>query len=269
MSEGNAPQKPMDSESYGEPGDNAEDRTSSEPEPIGESEEQLGSELAPASLPDEPMSSESEGESDHRTEAQIESERVEQEPPTEPSPLEVKEESRAGRFLRRVLRWTVALLVIFTLGVVAMEFVRVRPLADERNDLSQSLTEARTAQQDLEAELDRLVGVDAENQDLSEALLQTEARLALLNILVDVTRAQLALAQEDTVRVAAALQGTGEKLSSLRDLLGPSATTELDALRERLVLVLSEVDGDPFAAERDLEILANTLLEIEQGLAAE
>ena len=132
--------------------------------------------------------------------------------------------------------------------------------------LSQSLAEAQAASQDLQTEIDRLEGVEQENQALTETLQQTEVKLALLNILVDVTRAQLALAQEDPLRVAAALQGTGEKLATSRDLMEDS---DLEGIRERLVLVLSEVDGDPFAAERDLEILANILLEIERELSGE
>lgn len=179
---------------------------------------------------------------------------------------EATEESRVGRFFKRALRWVVAMLIVFSLGVVAMQFVRVRPLIDERDSLNQSLSEVQATQQDLQAELDRLKGVEEENQALIETLQQTEVKLALLNILVDVTRAQLALAQEDPVRVAAALQGTGEKITTLRDLMQDS---DLEGIRERLVLVLSEVDGDPFAAERDLEILANTLLEIERDLFGE
>ncbi len=182
--------------------------------------------------------------------------------PKAPTP----KDSRAGGFLKRALRWVVIFLVVFTLGIVAMLFVRVGPLTDERDNLSQSLAEAQAANQDLQAEVDRLEGVEQENQALSEALQRTEVKLALLNILVDVTRAQLALAQEDPLRVAAALEGTGEKLAILRDLMQDS---DLEGIRERLVLVLAEADGDPFAAQRDLEILANTLLAIERELSGE
>lgn len=187
----------------------------------------------------------------------------------DPGSPKSKDESRVGRFLKRVLRWGVMLLVIFTLGVVAMQFVQVQPLRAERNDLTQSLMEAEETQQELQAEINRLEGVEAENEVLTQSVLQAQARLALLDVLVDVTRAQLALAQDEPAGVAAALQETGDKLRSLRELLGTSATAELDGLRERLVLVLSEVDGDPFAAERDLEIVANRILEIERGLAGE
>ena len=186
-----------------------------------------------------------------------------------PGSVVTKEGSRFGRFLRRLLRWGVLLLVTFTLGVVAMHFVQVQPLRAERNDLTQSLVEAEETRQELQAEIDDLEGVEAENQVLTESIIQREARLMLLNVLVDVTRAQLALAQDEPVGVAAALQATGEKLRSLRDLLGTSAAADLEGSRQRLVLVLSEVDGDPFAAERDLEILANTILEIERELSGE
>lgn len=192
-----------------------------------------------------------------------------QEARADPGSVVTKEGSRFGRFLRRLLRWGVLLLVTFTLGVVAMHFVQVQPLRAERNDLTQSLVEAEETRQELQAEIDDLEGVEAENQVLTESIKQREARLMLLNVLVDVTRAQLALAQDEPVGVAAALQATGEKLRSLRDLLGTSAAADLEGSRERLVLVLSEVDGDPFAAERDLEILANTILEIERELSGE
>ncbi len=56
------------------------------------------------------------------------------EEPKAPTP----KDSRAGGFLKRALRWIVTFLVVFTLGIVAMQFVRVGPLTDERDSLSQS-----------------------------------------------------------------------------------------------------------------------------------
>ena len=57
------------------------------------------------------------------------------EEPKAPTP----KDSRAGGFLKRALRWVVIFLVVFTLGIVAMQIVRVRPLTDEQDSLSQSL----------------------------------------------------------------------------------------------------------------------------------
>ena len=64
--------------------------------------------------------------------------------------IEPSEESRFGSFLKRALRWVVVVLVIFTLGIIAMQLVRVGPLIDERNSLQQSLAEAQETQQDLQ-----------------------------------------------------------------------------------------------------------------------
>ena len=185
---------------------------------------------------------------------------------------EAPESSGFGHFLKRGLRWAVFLLVVFTIGVVLMQIVRVGPLRDEVDALNQSLSDSEAAQQALQTEVSRLEGVEASNQNLGEqiqnlndTLERARARQELLNVLVDVTRAQLALAQEDPLRVADALESTGDRLSALSDLVDAS---ELESMRERLMLVLSEVDSDPFAAQRDLEILANTLLEIEQELSA-
>jgi cell division protein FtsB len=257
-----------------------EEQIGSEPEDTSAVEPQMGSESDDSSVGEERIEAESsvevmgelptegetaaEGMSDLPAEGETTTEAV-----VSSGVPEAKGESRVGRFLKRALRWAVLLLFIFTLGVLAMQFVRVQPLREDISGLSQSLTEAETARAELQEEVDRLEGVDAENDELSTALLAAEAKLALLDILVDVTRAQLALAQEDPVRVAAALQGTGEKLTALRDLLDSSDSAELEALRERLVLVLSEVDSDPFAAERDMEILANTLLELERELSGQ
>ena len=200
------------------------------------------------------------------------------EAPEEPKRVDIglpekdaSEPSGFGHFLKRGLRWAVFLLVVFTIGVVLMQIVRVGPLDDQVDSLNQSLADSEAAQQALQTELSRLEGVEAENrtledqiQGLNNTLERERARQELLNELVDVTRAQLALAQEDPLRVADALQSTGDRLSALADLV---SAAELDSMRERLVLVLSEVDSDPFAAQRDLEILANTLLEIEQELS--
>ncbi len=180
---------------------------------------------------------------------------------------EVKPESRLGRFFKRALRWVVFLVVVFAIGVLAMEFVRVQPQREEISNLNQALEAAETAQAELQAELSRLEGVEAENEELSRALAIASTRQVIQEIRLDVAQAQLALAQGDAEGVAEALHGTGENLNELRDLLGALKAAEVEALRERLVLVLSEVDSDPFAAERDLEILANTLQEIERDVS--
>ena len=177
-----------------------------------------------------------------------------------------QEGTRAGRFLRRALRWVTALIVIFGLGVAALWFLRVQPLQAERGKLEQSVLDLGTARDELQARVEELDSVEAHNELLAGALRKTEIRVALLNVLVDISRAQLAVEQEEPLAVAAALEDTDQLLIDLGILLEPDRGSEIQSLQERLVLVIYEVEDDRFAAQRDLEILANLLLAMETQL---
>jgi hypothetical protein len=90
-----------------------------------------------------------------------------------------------------------------------------------------------------------------------------------LNVLVDVTTAQLALAQDDDIAARAALTGTAARLTALESTLDGADAIAVAEMGERLQLVLEEVETDSFAARRDLEILANNLLALERVLFGE
>ena len=174
--------------------------------------------------------------------------------------------SRTGRFLRRALRWVTALIVIFGLGVAAMWFFRVRLLEEELGKLEQSVSDLGAARDELQARVDELDSVEAHNELLAGALRKTEIRVALLDVLVDISRAQLAIEQDEPLAVLAALEDTDQLLIGLGILLEPDRGSEIQSLQERLVLVIYEVEDDRFAAQRDLEILANLLLAMETEL---
>lgn len=178
-------------------------------------------------------------------------------------------ESRVGRLLRRALRWVTAFVVIFGLGFGATWFARVQPLQQEVDELNSELMETRSERDRLQGEVEELEGVREENQALRDQLLEAQARLDLLSVLIDVTTARLAIAQERPIEAKAALELTGATLDDLSDKLGPEHDESVAGLKERLALVLEEVDTDVFAAQRDLEILANTLVGIERELFTE
>jgi septal ring factor EnvC (AmiA/AmiB activator) len=176
----------------------------------------------------------------------------------------VKPTSRLGRFLRRALRWATATLVVFGLGVAATWFNQVRPRIAQQEALEQGLAAVEAQRDQLQAAVDELQGVQAENEVFQAELQETEGRLALLRVLIDVTSAQLGIAQEDPIAAKAALENTAAALVDLGKKLGPSEASTVAALQERLALALEEMEPDIFAAQRDLEILANSLLEIER-----
>jgi multidrug efflux pump subunit AcrA (membrane-fusion protein) len=60
------------------------------------------------------------------------------------------------------------------------------------------------------------------------------------------------------------LENTAAALVDLGAKLGPGQASTMAALQDRLTLVQAELEADIFAAQRDLEILANSLLEVER-----
>lgn len=182
----------------------------------------------------------------------------------EPKGAAAKPESRFGRFLRRTLRWATATVVVFGLGVAATWFNQVRPRINQVKVLEQGLATVEVQRDQLQTAVDELRGVQAENEVLQDELQETEGRLALLRVLVDVTSAQLGIAQEDPIAAKAALENTAAALVDLGAKLGPGEASTMAALQDRLTLVQAELEADIFAAQRDLEILANSLLEVER-----
>ncbi len=190
----------------------------------------------------------------------------------EAAPPEVetpREPSRWGRFARRALRWLAVLLAAFSLGLAATWVARVRPQAEHIQALEAEKAALESQVADLEAEVAELQPLRAENADLKEQLRQAETKRTLLSVLVDVTSAQLALAQDDSLAARAALTESDDRLAVLqRDLSGQDAEA-VAAMRDRLDLVLRELDEDAFAAQRDLEVLANRLVALKKALFGE
>jgi hypothetical protein len=189
-------------------------------------------------------------------------EATEELPPIEPPPP-----SRMSLFLRRALRWVTGLLFVFVLGILAMWAVQVRPAGERIRSLEAQLESSRSKIGELEAQVEALRPLEAENATLVSDLNRAEQRMDVLSVLVDVTSAQLAMAQDDPVAAKSALAGTDDRLLRLdTDLVGADTVR---GLRTRLALVISELDTDVFAAEQDLQVLANNLVSLERSIFGE
>jgi hypothetical protein len=108
--------------------------------------------------------------------------------------------------------------------------------------------------------------LEAENEELKQELADRELLLSLLSVLVDVTNAQLEVAQDQPGAAKAALEDTDSKLESLLEGLDGQNAEAVSAMRNRLDLVLDGLEDDVFAAQRDLEIMANNLVELEKQM---
>lgn len=198
-------------------------------------------------------------------------------PPEAETPTPVEERppeppSRVNRFLRSALRWVTAVAVIFALGVGTTWLVQVRPRVEEAralgSDLETATKEVDTLRGELEAARARVDSLESEAKRLRSQLeeaARTEQRLALLSVLLDVTSARLAMAEDDVVTAKAALAETDGRFAALQSDLEAGDAESLQAMRDRLALVIGELDSDPFAAKSDLEVLASSLLTLERS----
>lgn len=170
----------------------------------------------------------------------------------------------------RALRWTTGLLVVFALGLVATWLVQVRPLRQQVAALDQERESLQASVADLQAEASRLEGVDAENAALKAMKVELEQISALLAARVGTLQAQYVLASGgDAGEAVEALSSADDKLEVLEKALAGTQQESVRALRYRLAMAAEEVKSDPFAAQRDLEVLANGLETMEKELSGD
>jgi len=169
---------------------------------------------------------------------------IHKEEPSKPKPP-----SKANRFFRKVMLYLIGILSVFLVGFITAWYFKVVPL--------------NQALEDVRAE------VATDVASLEAQIADDEIRFHLMNALVDVYSARVALAAEDTPGVRVALAGTDERLGLVEDSVIEDSADAVASLRERLDAVLQTVEEDPAAADRILERLASNLLTLERSLFGE
>jgi hypothetical protein len=138
--------------------------------------------------------------------------------------------------------------------------VQVQPLRRQVAALEQERVSLQASVADLQAETARLEGVDAENAALKATKVELEQTSALLMARVGTLQAQFVLASGgDAGEAVEALSSADDKLEILEKALAGTQQESVRSLRYRLAMAAEEVKADPFAAQRDLEVLANGL----------
>ncbi len=196
-------------------------------------------------------------------------------PLSEPA-LEPAVESRSKRFLRQALRVALAFVVIIGIGALLVIFLLYIPERQKSTQSSQDLVQANQTIElmqsqiaDLETELqnqqDSFDALLSDNQELNNALDMAELQVVIISVRTDIANARLALAVDDASQARLILTGSPKSFDKMENLL-PIGDTEIVAnLRERLELVLGEIERDAYAAESDLNVLDKALLELENN----
>ncbi len=192
-------------------------------------------------------------------EERIEADSVAQDMIPSPAP---EEPSRFTLWLRRALGWAIAVIVVFGLGAAANWYFQLRPKAAL---LEQQTTELEAAR----AELNILRPRAAEADDLQSALGQAQRQMLALQALVHVNDARVAMAQGEASHARLPLLLAEGRLAGLATRTDSAYTETIAAMRERLGLALEELETDGFAAERDLEVVANDLHDLVRQIGAE
>jgi hypothetical protein len=203
--------------------------------------------------------------------------------PAQPEPVAISdtpEKPRLGR-LRRLIRivliWLVVLSIGFLAGLETDQYLRYKPLSKAIGETQTALDQANQQISNMQAEIDKLTAanVDAnvkitslegENKTLQDKFKTSDAHLKLLQILVDVSNARLALFLNDVEGAKAALTNTPQRLDNLLPFISTFDANLAKSMPQRLNLIVSGLDRDTETVKIDLELFSKDLLEIEAAM---
>ncbi len=179
-------------------------------------------------------------------------------------------ETRLGRTLRPVVRWSGFVVGIFALGLLTAYLLlylptwqRLEETQQQWQQTHQQLSEAQAAL--AEAQQER----DAARQEAGQsvtALKKANTHVALLTLINDITRARLALTAQDGAAARSALKDAEAQLKALAPVI-EADDKELNAsLLSRLELVRNEISRDPKTALSDLAIMADNIQQLSKRL---
>jgi len=156
------------------------------------------------------------------------------------------------RAIRRGLYGLLAAVIVFAFGAGTVYFAWSQPLTAQNRQLTSDLDAARAELETLRPLVDQVASLEA------QAALAEQQGLALL-ALVQVGDARVAMALGDTTKARLPLLLADGALSRLGTLVEETLKPEVETMRDRLALARGEFESDTFAAQRDLEVLANDL----------
>ncbi len=202
-------------------------------------------------------------------EVEAESMEVTPEPVAEPE-APPQEPGRTQVFFKKLLRWSVLVSLFFLAGLLSAYFFLYKPvaqnLAETQDRLADAVQQAEELKSRLTAAETTVTGLKSENETLQAELDEANDHLSLIQVLVDVSTARLALVFEDVPGAKLALTDTPAHLERLSARIAEYDANLASSMPQRLSLILSGLESDPKTAEIDLELLTKNLLDVEKAL---
>ena len=211
-------------------------------------------------------------------EAPVESEGESSQPPQDgllPAPAE----NKSRRFFRNLIRWAAGVLIVFGLGLLTAIFLLYRPGMEKAGAAQQAaqaeIEQARAQVTDLESQVtyledrvDALQSLEDDNTQLLATQDGLNLHIAILDARLDVANALLALSgsEPDSASALVILNQTGATFDRIGQFLANEQLDTITKMKQRLELVMTEIENDPYAAQSDLDVLATNLLQLEDSL---
>ncbi len=175
-------------------------------------------------------------------------------------------ESKLRRFFLKALRWVVGFLIVFMLGVLAMEFVFYRPLTLQLDQVGSERDQAQQNVKTLQGQIDSLTPLSEQNKTLQDQLSKSQLHVTILSAEANVNAAQVSLLNDKPAEARLVLNKTTATLKTLQGMLPPDQQKVATDMQNRLTLVLGELDSNKFAAQSDLNVLETSLVQLENIL---
>jgi hypothetical protein len=177
-------------------------------------------------------------------------------------------ETRSGRIIRTLLRWLAAITGLFALGLLAGYLLLYQPTQVELDATQLKLKQANQAviqkDQSLQSALSERTQVQQTLQQAQASIKKASSENQLLQVLVNIGNARVALVNKDGATAKAAMEQAQAGMLQAQPFLESIDKTKFDVLKTRLDLAAKELGGDPQAALADLEKLSLDLTDLHQ-----
>lgn len=181
---------------------------------------------------------------------------------------EKREPSKLARFFRKALIWLVVIAVAFGGGIITFHFLRFQPLQETVKQQRGALQEAEEEISSLESEVERLATFEERNQELVDEIEDVRLHINILSARASVSKALLALSEENIAEAKLALDKVGGILADLEGMLNEDQVEVVENMQQRHGLIMEELEEDTFSARSDLEVLSSKLESLENTLFA-
>jgi hypothetical protein len=176
---------------------------------------------------------------------------------------EAEPETRLNKFIRGALRWVLVGLLAFAAGVLIITFALYVPTRQKFDITNADLEQANAT---ITANTDQITTLQTDNEALQKKLDSNTLHMYVIEALLGVRGASLAVAADDYAGARLSLIQASEALDTLSGLLGTDQKDILTAMQQSAAQALVDVQNELKSAQPYLDQLTKNLVQLEANL---